>query len=113
MDLRIFALLLFLSPLQQSNSKPETVALVFGPEPEQIQFMQTSEAEKLFEALELKREAGTETDEDKRMHAALTNALGTIPTTRGSAPTLNTRERLDWEIRRGVRPPLQKPDRGN
>lgn len=112
MDLRICALLLFLSPLQQSNSKPETVALVFGPEPEQIQFMQTSEAEKLLDALELKREAGTETEEDKRMHAALTVALGTLPTGE-AAPILNTRERLDWEIRRGVRPPLQKPDRGN
>lgn len=108
--MKFYALLclLFLSPLQQSNQKPETVALVFGPEPEQIQFMQTSEAERLYEALELKREAGTETDEDKRVHAALTASLGIIPTTQGTAPILNTRERLDWEIRRGVRPALQK-----
>lgn len=106
MDLRICALFLFLLSPQQSP-KPETVALVFGPDPARIEFMQTDQAEKLYSAIKLKVEKNTATEDDLRAFAMLTQALGISPT-QETAPELNTRDRLDWEIRRGVRKPLQK-----
>lgn len=49
--------------------------------------------------------------DDGRVLAALVVALGTLPDReRLSAPRLGTRERLDWEVRRGVHLPTQKPE---
>lgn len=88
-------------PLQQ-NSKPETVALVFGPKPEQIQVIKTATAERLYAKLKPKHDAKRLTKAEAKTFAALTQSLGIqVPHIR------DTRERLDWEIRRGVRPPLQ------
>lgn len=106
--LALLCLFVFVPP---QTFKPETVALVFGPEPERVEFMATEDAESLYAALEKKRLAGTATEDDKRLHAALTQALGIIAEP-ATAPHVNqTRDRLDWEIRRGVRKPLQEPRR--
>lgn len=78
----------------------DTVALVFA---DRVVIMRASEAETLYAIMPI------ENEDDLRLHAALTVALGTLPKGE-AAPLPNTRERLDWEIRRGVRPPLQKPE---
>lgn len=91
--------------------EPQTVALVFGPDPVRIEIMEKSEAEVLYTQLQAKQiRMGLEDQETKTL-AALVIALGTVPDhKRLTAPRLNTRERLDWEIRRGVRRPLQTPE---
>lgn len=45
--------------------------------------------------------------QDQRLQVAATLALGTRPTFSRAPGLPNTRERLDWEIRRGVRPSAQ------
>lgn len=104
--MRTLALLvLCLLPLQEPNKQPETVALVFGPEPSRIEIVKTEEAEDLYAKLKPKHEAQRLTEQEAKTFAALTQALGT------QVPHVNsTRERLDWEIRRGVRKPLQPPE---
>lgn len=103
MYLAITLLILF------SFQQPEKVALTFGPEPTRTEFMQTEDAKRLFEAVDLKLQSGTNTAEDDRLHAALTAALGTLPDQeRLTAPTLENRS--GWEVKRGVRKPLQKPE---
>lgn len=98
-------LVLCLLPLQEPNKQPETVALVFGPEPSRIEIVKTEEAEAEYQVLSTKLKAGTLTEQEAKTFAALTQALGT------QVPHVNsTRERLDWEIRRGVRKPLQPPE---
>lgn len=98
-------LCLLILPPQQ---KPETVALVLGNDPIRIAFVRTEEAERLYQKIQVRIENKTANEDDLRLHAALTVALGTIADEELTAPSLpNTRERLDWEIRRGVRPPLQ------
>lgn len=104
-SIALLCLIPFLFSSQQS--KPETVALVFGPDPVRIEIVKTEDAEAQYDQLKPKHEAGTLTEAEAKRFAALTQALGTLPRVE-SVPTLGTRERLDWEIRRGVRPPLQK-----
>jgi hypothetical protein len=106
----LIATILFLTlfPIQ---SEPEKVALVFGPEPEQIVLMDRYQAEVRFTELQAKQIRLGPDAEEKKVFAALVWALGTLPDReRLTAPPVNTRERLDWEIRRGVRKPLQKPE---
>jgi len=80
------------------------VALVFSDT--DIQPVKLAEAERMYVELEAKRIAGLWEDADRRLHAALVIALGTLPDERLVAPGLpGSRERLDWEIRRGVRTP--------
>lgn len=83
-----FALVLF-SPQQ---SKPETVALVFGPDPVRIEIVRTEEAEARYE--NLKHDlllTDHPTEEDLKMFAALTYALAATPTTRVDEWMLNPR----------------------
>lgn len=103
--MRTLALLCLCLLLSPQTSKPETVALVFGPEPSRIEIVKTEEAEDLYAKLKPKHEAQRLTEQEAKTFAALTQALGT------QVPHVNsTRERLDWEIRRGVRKPLQPPE---
>lgn len=108
--MRTLALLvLCLLPLQEPNKQPEikqdrTVALAF--EHGEV-FLTVADAENEYKKLKAVKRR---TLDQEKWFAALTVALGTI-SERETAPHVNsTRERLDWEIRRGVRPPLQKPD---
>ena len=103
MDLLIYAVLLF-----SLQTKPETVALVFGSEPVRIEIVKTSEAEKLYSELKPKHEAGTLTESEKKTFAALTIALGTI-----DDPELRTFARHDHERFRWMREPLQNPRKLN
>ena len=80
------------------------VALAFGPT--DIQFMETAEAEKLYAAIESKPEE-KRTDEDRRLHAALTIALGTLPNERRIATCDDHIPRC--HTLRGVRLALQNP----
>lgn len=105
--LALLCLLTFLSPQQQT--KPETVALILGDDPVRVAFVPTEQAEVLYEKIQVRIEKKTANEDDLRLFAALTVALGTLPKSE-AAPLPNTRERLDWEIRRGVRSPLQKPE---
>ena len=100
----IFAVLSF----QQTN-KPETVALVFGPDPVRIEFTKTEDAERLYRAIELKRQAGTANEEDERLHAALTAALGTLRQDIRTLPQTDF-ERSRHEQLRWQRPATQKPE---
>lgn len=86
------------------------IALVFSDT--DVRRMRLDDAEKLYAQLELDKFLTIQLDdEDERMFAALTTALGTLPDARRlSAPLLGTRERLDWEVRRGVRRAAQSPD---
>jgi hypothetical protein len=98
----------FLLLFSFQQPKPETVALVFGPEPERIEIIKTSEAELLFVELQAKEIKFGLNEEEKKTLAAVTYALGIIPDRdRLTVPRLNSRDRLDWEIRRGVRLPTQ------
>jgi hypothetical protein len=103
-------ILLLLFSFQQP--KPETVPLTFGPEPERIVIIKRSEAEKLYREVKKGSLIGPiyTREENDRLFAALTVALGTSLRADSEVPALNSRDRLDWEIRRGVRKPLQKPD---
>src|SRR5688572_5409849 len=91
----VLTLILSLVLLAQP-SEPRTVAIITGPE-QKITIMEVSEAEALYARL-LKDES------DPAMLAAVTIALGTVQVVPGLP---NTRERRDWEIRRGVRRALQ------
>lgn len=83
------------------------VALVFSDT--DTQRMRLDDAEAAYAALEVQKVTTTLSDGDARLHAALTLALGTLPDVqRLSVPLLVTRERLDWEVRRGVRLPVQR-----
>lgn len=85
--------------------EPDTVALVFGPDPIRIEIMKTEEAENLYQKLKIDLLLTMEPkEEDVKTFAALTLALDRVPRLE------DQRKRLDWEIRRGVRPPLQKPE---
>jgi hypothetical protein len=104
--LKLAILFLILFPIQ---TEPQKVALVFGPEPERIEFMATPDAERLYSAIDLKMQAGTATDEDRRLHAALTVALGTLRQDVEEVPQSDI-DRSRREQRRWHRQPLQKPD---
>lgn len=110
----LIELTLLLALAQQPRVQPTTtlpsdhqVALVFNDT--DTRRMRLDEARRTYRRLSGKK---TLSDEDARLHAALTFALGTLPDAeRLSAPELGTKERLDWEIRRGVRRPLQESGR--
>ena len=78
MILTIVAFILF--SFQQP--KPETVALIFGPEPVRVEIVKTADAEVLYLELQQKEiRFGLDEQEKKRL-AAVTYALATIPTVR-------------------------------
>jgi hypothetical protein len=102
------------SPPRQATtprlSPSHLIALVFSDT--DVQRMRLSDARKTYARLEAKKATTTLSDEDSRLYAALTIALGTLPDReRLSAPRLGTRERLDWEVRRGVRLPVQRKEK--
>jgi hypothetical protein len=102
------------SPRQSVNASPlppsHLVALVFSDT--DTQFARLDDSQRLYDAIEAKRLAGTWNDDDRRLYTALTIALGTLPDReRLSVPRLGTRERLDWEVRRGVRLPVQEREK--
>ena len=102
------AISLILFSFQQP--KPETVALVFGPEPVRYEIVKTSEAELLFVELQAKEIKFGLNEEEKKTLAAVTYALGIIPDDRRVFFDALAKEdpfHLDWEIRRGVRLPTQ------
>lgn len=70
--------------------------------------IELTHAQVLYEILEQRKSRRPLSDLENRFYAALTIALGTLPDAqRLSVPLLGTRERLDWEVRRGVRLPTQ------
>src|SRR5690349_14112454 len=82
-----------------AQRQPRTIALIYSPT--NIRLMRHDEAERLWRRL---RQRNT----SPRTFAALTQALGV----RTEVPHVDdVRARLDWEIRRGVRRPLQRLSR--
>jgi hypothetical protein len=74
--------------------------------------MDLDHAERLYALLERQKGRRRLSEEERRFHAALTLALGTLQdASRLTAPLLGTRERMDWEVRRGVRRPVQRAGR--
>lgn len=90
--------------LAQPVIQPETIALTLN---QQTEFTRTVDAQRLYEAIEAKDE-GRLTDEDRRLHAALTLALGTLPDARQLARCDAGHQSL-CETQRGIRRPLQNP----
>ena len=83
----------------QAQCQPRTIALVYSPT--DIRPMRHDEAERLWRRLRQRHTS-------PRTFAALTQALGVVT----EVPHVrDVRERLDWEIRRGVRRPLQRLSR--
>lgn len=93
----------------ETKPEPQRVALVFGPEPERIEFMDRSKAEVLYVELKAKQIKLGLGEQEAKTLAALVVALGTVQNKkRLLAPPLD--DRLGWEIMRGVHLPLQDPE---
>ena len=114
----LIELTLFCALLQQPTPAPtitlpldHRVALVFSPT--DIREMRLDEAERRYRALEARKRTATLDNADARLHAALTIALGTLHDERLIVPRHGTRERMDWEVRRGVRRAAQRLDNAN
>ena len=82
-----------------AQRQPRTIALIYSPA--DIRLMRHDEAERLWQRLKRR-------NSNPRTFAALTQALGVVT----EVPHVrDVRARLDWEIRRGVRRPLQRLSR--
>jgi hypothetical protein len=112
----IIELTLLLTLTQQPRAQPapalppdHQVALMFCETCNPV-LVRLSEAKRLYRITRRRELVGKvfTKEENERLRAALVQALGV----QTEVPHVNqVRERLDWEIRRGVRPPLQRPSR--